>query len=85
MELFSKEKIFIQKIFVVLKLSAFCFEISSFSSPGCCISLILHLLQLVCGMAQFYFTGGHLEYLERRHLNFSKIGTNLYQEFVFIG
>ena len=36
-------------------------------------------------MAQFYFTGGHLEYLEGRRLNFSKIGTNLYQEFVFIG
>ena len=56
-DLFSMKKIFIQKIFVAFKLSAFCFEISSLSSPGCCISFILHLLLLVCGiqsMAQFY-------------------------------
>ena len=55
--LFSMKKIFIQKKFVAFRLSAFCFEISSFSSPGCCISFILHLLLLVCGiqsMAQFY-------------------------------
>ena len=61
------EEIFIQKIFVVLKLSAFCFEISNFSFPGCCISFILHLLQLVCGiqsMAKFYFTSVHLEFSE---------------------
>ena len=30
-------------------------------------------------MAQFYFTGVHLEFLEGRGLIFSKIGTNLYQ------
>ena len=42
-ELFSMKKTFIQKIFVVLKLSAFYFEISSFSSiswllpVSCCI------------------------------------------------
>ena len=56
-EQFLMKKIFIQKLFVVLKLSAFYFEINSFSSPGCCISLILHLLQLVCAIqsvAQFY-------------------------------
>ena len=58
------KKIFTQKIFVVLKLRAFCFEISSFSSPGCCISFILHLVQLVSGMAQFDSTGVHLEFLE---------------------
>ena len=76
------KNILIQKIFAVLKLRAFCFEISSFSSPGCCI---FHLPQLVCGMAQFYFTGVHLEFLEGRGLNFGKIGGNLYQEFDFIG
>ena len=30
------KKFFIQKMFVELKLSGFCFEIVSFSSPGCC-------------------------------------------------
>ena len=56
-----------QKVFLVLKLSAFCFEISSFSVPGCCISFILHLLQMVCGIqsiVQFYFTSVPLEFLE---------------------
>ena len=33
-ELLCLKKIFRQKIIVVLKLSAFCFEVSSFSSPG---------------------------------------------------
>ena len=49
------------------KVSAFCFEISSFSFPGYCISFILHLLQLVCdiqSMNQFCFTRVHLEFLE---------------------
>ena len=66
-ELFSRKKIFKHKVFVVLKLSAFCFEISNFSFPGCCISLLLHLLQLVLGIqsiAQFYFTSVHVEFLE---------------------
>ena len=67
------KKIFMQKIFVVLKLGAYYFEISSFSSPGCFISFILHLMQLVCGMAQFYFIGALLEFLEGRGLKFSKI------------
>ena len=70
-----------QKIFIVLKLSAFCFEISSFSSLGFYISFILHLLQLVCviqSMTQFYLTGAHLEFLEGRGLNFCKIRVNLY-------
>ena len=82
------KEMFIQKKFTVLKLSAFCFEISSFSSPSYCISFILHLLQLVCGIqsvAQFYFTGAYLEFLEGRGLNFRKIRANLYQEFTFIG
>ena len=37
---------------------AFCFEISSFSSPGFCFSFISHILQLVClaSKAQFSFT-----------------------------
>ena len=30
-------------------------------------------------MAQFYFTGVHLEFLEGTDLIFSKVGTNLYQ------
>ena len=30
------KKSFIQKVFVVIKLGAFCFKISSFCSPGCC-------------------------------------------------
>ena len=50
-----------------LKLNASCFEISSFSSPGSCISFILHLLRVVSGiqsMAQFYFAGAHLDFLE---------------------
>ena len=47
-EQLSGKKIF-KKVFAVLKLSAFCFKISSFSFRGCCISFILHLLQLVCG------------------------------------
>ena len=34
-------------------------------------------------MAQFYFAGGHLEFLEGRGLNFSKIGANLHQGFAF--
>ena len=41
-------KMFIQKIIVVLKLRAFGFEISRFSSSGFCFSFILHLLQMVC-------------------------------------
>ena len=56
-DLFSMKKAFMQEIFVVLKLSTFYFEISTFCSPGCCIGFIFHLLQLVCGvqsMAQFY-------------------------------
>ena len=68
------KKIFIQKIFVVLKLSDFYFEISSFSAPSCCISFILYLLQLVCGIqsiAQSY--EAHLEFIESRGLNFDKI------------
>ena len=75
-------EIFIQKILIVLKLSAFYLEISSFSSPGCCIGFILHLLQLVCGiqsMSQLYFTGAHLEFIVGRGLNFSKIMVNLYR------
>ena len=61
------KKIFIQKLIAMLKLSDFCFEISSFFSPNRCISFILHLLQLVCdikSMAQFSFTGSNLEVLE---------------------
>ena len=34
------------------------------------VSFILHLQQLVSGMAQFYFTGVHLEFLEDRGLKF---------------
>ena len=34
---------------------------------------------------QFYLTGMHLEFLEGGGLNFSKIGTNSYQESAFIG
>ena len=52
------------------------------------IIFILHLLQLASGMAQFYFTGVHLECLEGRGLKFIyiyKIGVNLYQEFTFVG
>ena len=62
-ELFSMKKIFIKKIFLLLKLSVFCFEINSFCFPDCCISFILQLLQLVYGiqsMTQFYFAGAHL-------------------------
>ena len=33
------KKIFMPEIFVVLKLRAFYFEISTFSSPGCCIHI----------------------------------------------
>ena len=79
------KKIFIQKALVKLKLNAFCFEISSFSSDRCFISFILYLLQIVCGMAQVYFTDAQVEFSESRGLNFSKIGANLYQEFTFIG
>ena len=82
------KKIIILKIFAVLNLNAFYFEIISFSSPGSSFSLILHLLQLVCGIQitdQFYLTGMHLEFLEGEGLNFSKIGANLYQESAFIG
>ena len=68
------KKIFMQKIFFVLKLGAYYFEVSSFSSPGCFISFILLLMKLVCGMAQFYFIGALLEFLEGRDLKFSKIG-----------
>ena len=58
-----------QKIFVVLKLSAFSFEISSFSTPGCCINFILDLLQVVGGS----ILPVHLELLEGRGgLNFRK-------------
>ena len=63
----KRKKTFIQKVFVLLKLSAFCFKISSFSFPGSCINFILHLLQLVSGiqsMVQFYFTRVRLEFLE---------------------
>ena len=76
------KKITIQKVFIVLRLSAFCFEIARFSSPGCCISFTLHLLHLVWGiqsMIEFYLTGVHLKFLEGRSLNFSKIEANLYQ------
>ena len=34
------------------------------------VSLILHLQQLVGGMAEFYFTGAYLEFLEGSSLNF---------------
>ena len=57
------KKISIQKIFFVLKLSAFCFEVTSVSSPGYCINFTLHLLQLVYGsqnMAHFNFAGAQL-------------------------
>ena len=76
------KKFFIQKLFVVLKLSAFCFEISNSSFPGCCTSFIFHLLQRVCGiknMAQFYLTGAYLEFLECRGLNFSNIGQTCFK------
>ena len=66
-ELFLRKKIFIQKVFVVLKLSAFCFKISIFSFPGCYINFILHLSQLVCGiqsMVQLFITRVWIEFLE---------------------
>ena len=72
------KKIFIQKIFIVSKLSAFCFGISSFSSPGCCISFILCLLWHP-KHSSFVLSGAHLKCLESMGLNFSKIGANLYQ------
>ena len=51
------KKTLIQKI-VVLKLSAFCFEISSFSCPGCApFHIASTAASTWCGMAQFYFTG----------------------------
>ena len=47
--IFSDENVH-KKVSVVLKLSAFCFDNnSSFSFPLCCISFILHLVQLVFG------------------------------------
>ena len=63
------KKITIQKVFIVL--SAFCFDVGRFSSPGCCISFTLHLLHLVLGiqsMIEFYLTGVHLKFLEGRSL-----------------
>ena len=77
------KKIHIQKTFV-LKLCVFCFEIPVFPN-GCVISFILYLLQLLCDMAQFYFTDAHLEFLEGRSLKLSKKRANLYQEYTFIG
>ena len=65
-------------MFVVSKLSAFLIEISGFPSPGCCISFILHLLQLV-SKQWLNFTGAHLEFIDSRDLNFGKILAHLYQ------
>ena len=70
------KKIFIQEIFVVLKVSAFYFEISTFSSPDCCISFMLHCIYCswyVVSNVWLSFTGAHLEFIEGRGLKFSKI------------
>ena len=43
---------------------------------------MLHLLRLKCGIqniAQFYFTGAHLQFLEGTGLNVSKLKVNLSQ------
>ena len=75
------KKIFMSEIFVVLKLRAFYLGISAFSSPGCCIGFILHLLLLVSriqSIARFYSCTSRVH--RRRGLNFSKIVANLYKD-----
>ena len=79
--LFSIKKLFMSEIFFVLKLRAFYFEISAFSSPGCRIGFILHLLLLVSriqSIARFYSCTSRVH--RRRGLNFSKIVANLYKD-----
>ena len=78
-ELFSMKKIFIQKIFVVLKLTAFYFEISSFFLLLVLVSSCIYCSWYVLSKAWLNFTGAHLEFTERRGLNVSKILANLYQ------
>ena len=81
-ELFSMKKTFIQKIFVVLKLSAFYFEISSFSSPGGChFHIALTAANMWHGSVLRYWCTSRI--FKRQRFNFymySKIGANLYQE-----
>ena len=57
-------------------------------SPGCYqfVSFTLHLLLLVCDMAQFYLTGVYLVFLEDRgQILYSKIRAILCHHFTFIG
>ena len=63
------KKTFIQKIFFVLNLVFFVLKSVVFPLL-IAVSFILHFLQLVCGMAQFYITDVRLDFLEDRGLNF---------------
>ena len=74
------KKILIQKIFAVLKVSAFYLEISSFLLlVVASVSYCIYCRWYVVSKTWLNFTGVHLGFIEGRGLNFRKIMANLCQ------